>query len=151
MLHINKYVIGFAVIVFSIFSACNSNKGSKQATNEGLTKSAKVCDKDTAIIINVRIQGAIACFCAYVDALGSMWVINKPDERPYFVTTKPLIVKQILLPKETKIIYNKRYFWQNYEQNKLLNEKNITQISLKDGTTIYWGGVPITSIVKFLI
>ncbi len=75
--------------------------------------------------------------------------LNKPDDSPYFVTTKPIVIKNILLPKETKITYEKRYFWEKHEQKGLLNEKDITKISFKDGITIDWGGVPITSIVKF--
>lgn len=78
-----------------------------------------------------------------------MWAINKPDERPFFVTTKPIIVKNILLPEGTKIIYQRQYFWENYKQEEPLKEKDIMQISFKEGTTINWGGVPINSIVKF--
>lgn len=54
-----------------------------------------------------------------------------------------------MLPKGTKIIYEKHYFWEKQEQKKPLDEKNIVQISFMEGTTIDWGGVPISSIVKF--
>ena len=58
----------------------------------------------------------IGSFFLYLNALGSAQVINKPDKSPFFVTTKPIIIKNILLPKGTKIKYKKRYFWEKYEQ-----------------------------------
>ncbi|WP_178983951.1 hypothetical protein [Winogradskyella helgolandensis] len=105
--------------------------------------------KTIFIIISIIILLLIGCFYAYINALGSMWVLNKPDESPYFVTTKSIIIKNIPLPKGTKITYKKRYFWEKHKQNKLLNEENVTDISFMEGITIDWGGVPITSIHKF--
>lgn len=105
--------------------------------------------KKIFIILGIIILIIIGCFYAYVNALSSMWTLHSPDKSPYFVTTKPIIIKNILLPKGTKITYEKRYFWEKYEQKKLLNKKDITKISFKEGTTINWGGVPITSIFKF--
>jgi hypothetical protein len=101
------------------------------------------------IVFGVLILIGIVCFYVYMYALASAWTLNKPDKRPFFITTKPIVVKRILLPKGTKLIYAKQYFWQKYEQKKPLNEKDIVQISLMEGTTINWGGLPITSIVKF--
>jgi len=100
-------------------------------------------------IVGILVLIVIGSFFLYLNALGSAWVINKPDKSPFFVTTKPIIIKNILLPKGTKIKYKKRYFWEKYEQEELLNEKDITTISFRQGTTINWGGVPITSITKF--
>ncbi|WP_218849847.1 hypothetical protein [Winogradskyella vidalii] len=105
--------------------------------------------KKILIIIGVILLIVIGGFYFYLRALGSMWVVNTPDKSPYFITTKPIVVNNILLPKETKITYKKRYFWEKYEQKKPLNEKDITSISLKEGKTIDWAGVPITSIHKF--
>ncbi len=105
--------------------------------------------KKILIIIGIISLIVIGFFYVYLNALGSAWIINKPDKRPFFVTSKPIIIKKILLPKGTKIIYEKQYFWEKYEQKELLNEKNITSIYFREGTTINWGGVPITSIVKF--
>jgi hypothetical protein len=105
--------------------------------------------KKMLIILSIVILTALGCFFVYLNALGSMWAINKPDERPFFVTTKPIIVKNILLPEGTKIIYQRQHFWENYKQEEPLEEKYIMQISFKEGTTINWGGVPITSIVRF--
>lgn len=101
------------------------------------------------IVFGVVILIAIVCFYAYMYALASAWTLNKPDKSPFFITTEPIVVKRILLPKGTKLIYEKQYFWEKHEQKKPLNEKNIVQISFMEGTTINWGGVPITSIVKF--
>ena len=105
--------------------------------------------KKILIIIGVILLIVIAGFYLYIRALGSMWVVNTPDKSPYFITAKPIVVNNILLPKETKITYNKRYFWEKYEQKKPLNEKDITRISFKEGITIDWGGIPIREIIKF--
>jgi len=105
--------------------------------------------KDIFIILGIIILIMIGCFYAYLYELSKMWVLHKPDNSPYFVTTKPIIIKNILLPKGTKITYNKHYCWEKHKQNKLLNEKDITEISFKEGITINWGGVPITSVHKF--
>ena len=105
--------------------------------------------KKILIIIGIIILITVGCFYLYLRALGSMWVVNTPDKSPYFITTKPIFVNNILVPKGTKITYKKRYFWEKYEQKKLLNEKDITRISFKEGITINWGGTPIKEIIKF--
>ncbi|KAA3624207.1 MAG: hypothetical protein DWQ02_23380 [Bacteroidetes bacterium] len=101
------------------------------------------------IVSGIVILIAIGCLYAYLNALGASWALNKPDKRPFFVTTKQIVVKNILLPEGTKIIYKNQYFWKKHEQNKPLNPKDIIEISFMEGTTINWGGVPITSIVRF--
>ncbi len=104
--------------------------------------------KKIFIVLGIIVLIAIGYFYIYAKGLGSMYVVaNKPDESPFFMTTQPIIVKNILLPKETKIIYKKHYFWEKHEQKELLKEKDIVEISFKE--VIYWGGVPITSIDKF--
>ena len=105
--------------------------------------------KKLFIIIGAIILIASGFAYAYINALASALVINKPDKRPFFITTKPVIIKNISLPVGTKIIYEKQYFWEKYEQKKLLNEKDIVSINFRKGTTINWGGMPITSIVRF--
>ncbi|MBO0321619.1 hypothetical protein J0X14_04860 [Muricauda sp. CAU 1633] len=92
---------------------------------------------------------AMGCFYVYVDGMSSMGDINKPDDNPYFITEKPMVIRNLLLPEGTKISYGKRYFWEKHEQKRPLNESDITQISFPEGETINWGGVPITSITKF--
>lgn len=101
------------------------------------------------IVFGIIILIAIGCFYAYLNALGSIWVLNKPDKRPFFVTTKPIFVKNIRLPEGTKIIYKQQSFWEKNEQEEPLNTKDIIEISFREGTTINWGGIPITSIIKF--
>ncbi|MCL7763527.1 hypothetical protein MPF19_08890 [Polaribacter sp. Z014] len=104
--------------------------------------------KKILIILGIILFVLIGLFYIYAKGLGSMYALgNKPDESPFYITTKPIVVKNILLPKGTKISYKKNYFWQKYEQKELLNEKNIKEISFPE--VINWGGVPITSILKF--
>lgn len=91
----------------------------------------------------------IGCIYAYLSALGSMWILHEEDDSPYFITTSPIVLHHILVPQGTKITYANRYFWQKKEQNRMLNEKYITEISLPEGSRVEWGGVPITSIIKF--
>ncbi len=100
----------------------------------------------TAIII---IIATIAFIYVYITGLASAWSLHQPNDSPYFITKKPVTLKNILLPVGTKITYEKSCFSGKYERKKMLNEKDITEISFKEGTTIDWGGVPITSIVKF--
>ncbi|MBW1298084.1 hypothetical protein GBO31_21420 [Aquimarina litoralis] len=78
-----------------------------------------------------------------------MWVLNEPDDSPYFLTTEPVEVKGILVPKGTKITYEKRWFRKKNEHKEPLDEKDITEIDFHEEATIKWAGVPITSIVKF--
>ena len=101
------------------------------------------------IIIGLLLLIVVVGGYLYIRALGKMWVMHTPDKSPFFRTTKPLIVHNILLPEKTKITYKKRYSWEKYEQKKPLKNKNITQISFDEGVTIEWGGVPITKIIKY--
>lgn len=101
------------------------------------------------IAIGIIILIAIAGFYIYLLALSSAYALHKPDKRPYYITSQPLVVKNISLPIGTKITYKKGYFWQKGEQNKPRDEKDIFQITLLGGMTIDWGGIPITSFVKF--
>lgn len=105
--------------------------------------------KKILIIIGVILLVVIGCFYLYIRALGSMWDVNTPNKSPYFITDKPIVVNNILVPKETKITYKKRYFWEKYEQKKPLKQKDITRITFKEGITIDWGGIPIKEMIKF--
>ncbi|MDQ8005555.1 MAG: hypothetical protein REI64_12200 [Pedobacter sp.] len=73
---------------------------------------------------------------------------NSRPDYPYFVTTKPLVVKKIAVPAGTTLVYEES-FWKKGKQDKMLSESKLTAINLPVGTTINWGGVPITSIVQF--
>lgn len=101
------------------------------------------------IAVGLLIVIAIVGFLFYLQALSSAYSLHKPDKRPYYITTEPLVVKNITLPKGTKITYEKRHFWERRERSKPGNEQDISQITLLGGTTIDWGGMPITSITKF--
>ncbi|WAC40841.1 hypothetical protein [Pedobacter sp. SL55] len=72
---------------------------------------------------------------------------GKPDY-PYFVTTKPLIVKKIAVPAGTTLVYEESWLKKG-KQDKMLSESKLTAINLPVGATINWGGVPITSISQF--
>lgn len=99
-------------------------------------------------VLGILFLISIGCFY-YVKALGSTGVLHTPNDSPYVITNKPLIIKNLAIPIGAKITYKKRYFWEKNEQKKLPNEKNITEISFKEGQTLDWGGVPITSIKMF--
>jgi len=73
---------------------------------------------------------------------------NSTPNYPYFITTKPLVVKKILVPAGTRLVYEEQYFKEG-EQKEMLSEEKLITISLQDSSTIYWGGVPITEINKF--
>lgn len=104
--------------------------------------------KKIFIVLGIIVLIVVGYFYVYAKGLGSMYVVsNKADESPFFMTIEPIVIKNILLPKGTKITYKKQYFWEKNEQKKLLDEKNILSISFKE--VISWGGVPITSINKF--
>lgn len=67
---------------------------------------------------------------------------------PYFITIEPTIVKNITVPKGTKLTY-KKHFLKEGKQNKIMRESKLTSIKLPEGKTIDWGGVPINMLVKF--
>ncbi|WP_324027801.1 hypothetical protein QSV08_07600 [Maribacter sp. BPC-D8] len=67
---------------------------------------------------------------------------------PYFVVTEPMIVKHILVPKGTKLIYEEHFFKEG-KQAKLMSEDDLEKIELPVDSPIVWGGVPVISIRKF--
>jgi hypothetical protein len=73
---------------------------------------------------------------------------NRAPDYPYFITTEPLIVKKIMLPKVTKLTYEEHFFKEG-QQDRIMNEKKLTSIELPKGKTINWGGVPVYMITKF--
>ncbi len=73
---------------------------------------------------------------------------NSTPNYPYFITKEPLIVKKILVPKGTKLVYEESFFKEG-EQEKIMSEKSLKEIVLPIGKTLDWGGVPITMIEKF--
>ena len=73
---------------------------------------------------------------------------NSRPDYPYFMTTKPLVVKKIAVPVGTTLVYEESWFKKG-KQDQMLSESKLTAIRLPEGETILWGGVPITSIVQF--
>lgn len=73
---------------------------------------------------------------------------NSAPNYPYFITTEPLTIKKILVPKGTKLVYDEQFFKEG-EQDEIMNEGKLNTITLPTGQTIDWGGVPVTSISKF--
>ncbi|WP_198680075.1 hypothetical protein [Aureibaculum luteum] len=104
--------------------------------------------KNIFIIFGILII-VISFFYVFAKSSASMYVNSNQNDSPYYIISKPIVVKNILLPKGTKITYIKRYFWEKHQQKELLNEKDITDVSFKEGITIEWGGVPITEIIRF--
>jgi hypothetical protein len=92
----------------------------------------------------------ILCLSLLTGCLGNMNPTggNSTPHYPYFITTEPVIVKKILVPVGTKLTYEEDFFREG-QQDKILNEKKLTDIDFPAGKTINWGGVPIKSISKF--
>lgn len=73
---------------------------------------------------------------------------NSAPNYPYFITTEPVTVKKILVPKGTTLVYEERLFLEG-KQEKMMSEQRLITIKLPSGQTLNWGGVPVTSIDKF--
>lgn len=73
---------------------------------------------------------------------------GRGPDYPYFITIEPVIVKKIVLPKGTKLTYEEQLFKKG-QQDRIMNEKKLTNIELPKGKTIDWGGVPVYMIIKF--
>ena len=67
---------------------------------------------------------------------------------PYFITLEPITIKNILVPKGTKLTYEEQFFKEG-QQDKIMNEEKLTSIELPEGKTIDWGNVPVFMILKF--
>ena len=73
---------------------------------------------------------------------------SPPPDYPYFETTEPMVVKKIVVPAGTKLVYEEHFFKKG-KQDKILSEEKLNTIEFPLGETIDWGGVPVTSITKF--
>lgn len=71
-----------------------------------------------------------------------------PINYPYFETTEPLLVKNIVVPVGTKLEYNEHFFKEG-KQNKPMSESKIHTIEFPDDSPLIWGGIPVTMINKF--
>lgn len=108
--------------------------------------------KRNYIIIGILAFFFLVLMGGYIvlDGLSSMGNPNgnSAPDYPYFITTEPVTVKKIVLPKGTKLTYEEQFFREG-QQDKILNEKKLTDIELPKGKTIDWGGVPVYMIRKF--
>lgn len=73
---------------------------------------------------------------------------NSTPNYPYFITTKPVVVKKIAVPTGTKLVYEEQFFKEG-KQEKMLSEEKLITLEFPTGQSIIWGGVPVTSINKF--
>ncbi|WP_228420071.1 hypothetical protein [Chryseobacterium camelliae] len=73
---------------------------------------------------------------------------SRAPDYPYFMTTGPLTVKNLKLPKGTKLTYEEQLFRKG-QQDRIMDEKKLIVIELPKGKTIDWGGVPVYMIMKF--
>lgn len=89
--------------------------------------------------INVMLSG--------LSGMGNPTGGRGPDY-PYYITTKPTMVKNILVPKGTKLQYEEHFFKEG-QQDELMNEKKLTMIAFSENSPVEWGGVPVSMIVKF--
>lgn len=99
------------------------------------------------ILILIAVVAIGITFLNQLSHMGNPTGGRDPDY-PYFFTTQPTVVKNIIVPKGTKLTYEEHFFKKGH-QNNMMNEKKLTSIKLPEGKTIDWGGVPIYMIIKF--
>ncbi|WP_294205591.1 hypothetical protein [uncultured Chryseobacterium sp.] len=108
--------------------------------------------KRNYIIIGILalIASLVIGFLLMLEGLRTMGNPNgsKAPDYPYFITTGPLTVKNLKLPKGTKLTYEEKLFREG-QQDQMMNEEKLTVIELPKGKTIDWGGVPVYKIMKF--
>ena len=73
---------------------------------------------------------------------------NSIPQDPYYITTTPMIIKNIQIPVGTKLTYGNQKF-KTLQQNKIIPESKLTDIEFPENANITWGGVPITQIHQF--
>ena len=67
---------------------------------------------------------------------------------PFYITKKPEMVKHILVPTGTKLVYEGTAT-QEGEQDKMMDEEKLYEIKVENGATIDWAGIPVNWIYKF--
>ena len=72
---------------------------------------------------------------------------GRPDY-PYYITTQPIIVKNIAVPTGTTLEYEQQHF-KSGQQDSLLNEKKLIGIRFPTDQSMNWAGVPIGYINKY--
>lgn len=97
----------------------------------------------TAVIASLASFSLVGC----VGSMNPTGGNYKPDY-PYFITTKPMIVKKIPVPVGTRLTYEETMLRKG-KQEKLLSEDKLTDISFPDNYRLNWGGVPVSRISQF--
>jgi len=85
-----------------------------------------------------------------LDGLSGMGNPNgsRAPDYPYFITTEPVMIRNLNLPKGTKLTYEESFFKEG-QQDRMMSEKNLTTIELPKEKPIIWGGVPVYMFLKF--
>ncbi|RZK53469.1 MAG: hypothetical protein EOO87_12875 [Pedobacter sp.] len=96
----------------------------------------------TAFLILIAIY-FVGCL-PNVDPKGATYKSNSP----FYITKKPEIVKHILVPAGTKLVYQATAGLEG-EQDKMMDEENLYEIKVENGGTIDWAGIPVNWIYKF--
>ena len=98
----------------------------------------------------LRIMFCLIIFSSLGACVGNMNPTggNHRPDYPYYITTQPMIVKKIAIPIGTTLEYEEQHF-KSGQQDSLLNEKKLIQISFPKDHSINWAGVPIGSINKY--
>ncbi|TDQ79174.1 hypothetical protein [Sphingobacterium yanglingense] len=99
------------------------------------------------LILVVVMAVGFFIFLGALSGMGNPTGGRGPDY-PYFITTEPTSVKNIIVPKGTKLTYEEQFFKEG-QQDRIMNEKELIYIELPEGQTIDWGGVPVYMFVKF--
>jgi len=73
---------------------------------------------------------------------------NSTPDYPFYITTEAMWVKKIRVPAGTKLLYEEQ-FMKNGQQDHIMREEKLTEITFPEGSTLDWGGVPISSIMQF--
>ena len=100
------------------------------------------------LTIIIALVIGLNLFFNAIRGIGNTTGGNSSPDYPYFITTEEMTVKNITIPKGTKLTYKKR-FLKKGRQYKIMNEKKLTEIQLPEGETINWCGVPVYFIAKF--
>ena len=73
---------------------------------------------------------------------------NSRPDYPYYISTQPMIVKNITLPIGTILEYEEQYF-KSGQQDSPLSEKKLIGIYFPKDKPMDWAGVPVSHINKY--
>lgn len=108
--------------------------------------------KRNYIILAILAFTALLAIAVFVIRDGLMSMGNPNGSRapyyPYFITKETVTVKNIELPKGTKLTYEEQFFREG-QQDRIMTEKKLTDIEFPKEKPVDWGGVPVYIIRKF--